>query len=423
MNMNEITKAVRFGAHFHGSSPLFKIAPMYQEADGGSDMSAATALVNKLGAIKEAASAAGTGAGETADDAANQTGITKTPDAAVGPRWDVDSTGFVDEVGQDENGMNDPLNKKPFGFEQELLDQMKKEEEEEGAGEVEEGDKSSTESGETTTEEGAENNGVQKGNGEQASQEEVNGSIREITGLRKEVSRLRERARAAETALSTNAALAAKAQDAYNNKLPDLEKQLRTAITARNKALIEEDTDAAAEADFAVTKLNRQIDRIEAAHEQLSTTVETANSEVNNVMYEAASIAIEAFPVLNDKSEKYDAELVEMINAVFAKNMKTQSRLDAFASAVESVLVKTGHATAAQAAKVTDVAKDTAAEAAKKAATEKRRDAASRTPASRAKNPADVQGRLTNKTYDPFDVNTAAGQQKLTASLGIVFPK
>ena len=361
-----------------------------------------------------------------ADGEGNDLGITE-PEG--GPNWNVGGAGFIDNDMQAELGFNDPLDKKPSGLEAMLTDN--KEDKEEGKEEAEEEEAEDGEGGEEEEAEEAEENGEDEGedNGEDdgaddgADDEGTDAQpedSRAEKGLRREISKLRERAQVAEAQLKANTDAAARAQQAYEKELPQLKSQLRDKIKARNKAMLDEDSDAATDADMDIADLNRKISRIEANKEQTADRMDYANSELDGVLAAAAQATINEYPVLDEKSDKYDAELIDMINALFQKNTKTMNRLDAFTSAVDKVLEKTGNLKAKTAKETADKAKADKA----KEAQDKRRDAASRTPAARNKTPA-AGGRSKDDSgkFDPRDVYTKKGQQALSRELGIKFAR
>lgn len=365
-----------------------------------------------------------------ADGEGNDLGITE-PEG--GPNWNVGGAGFIDNDMQAELGFNDPLDKKPSGLEAMLTDNKEDKEEgkedgkeeakEEEAEDGDEDDGADDEGGEEDGEGEGEDNGEDDGADDGADDEGADAQpedSRAEKGLRREISKLRERAQVAEAQLKANTDAAARAQQAYEKELPQLKSQLRDKIKARNKAMLDEDSDAATDADMDIADLNRKISRIEANKEQTADRMDYANNELDGVLAAAAQATINEYPVLDEKSDKYDAELIDMINALFQKNTKTMNRLDAFTSAVDKVLEKTGNLKAKTAKETADKAKADKV----KEAQDKRKDAASRTPAARNKTPAaGGRGKDDSGKFDPRDVYTKKGQQALSRELGIKFAR
>lgn len=356
-----------------------------------------------------------------ADGQGSDLGIT---DASNGPGWEVGGQGFVGEDMQAELGFNDPLDKKPSGLEAMVLGDQGEGDEEKGEdgdsdGAADDSTDGDDEQGDDATEDDdgeADDDASDTDEDGQGDDTDTTDAEREVKGLRREISKLRSRAQRAEELVRQAATQSARAIDAVDKELPKLNKELREAMSARNKAMMDDDLDAATDADVKISELNRKISRIENAKEQVEVKTEDANAEMDSVMAQAAQAVMAEYPFLNsNNTDVYDESLVTMVNAVFEKNLTKMGRLDAFTSAVEMVLEKTGKAKPAKAKKDKED-KD-------KQARNKRRDAARNTPASRNRSASGGGPKEKLGTFNPNDVFSKKGQAALTKELGIRFAK
>lgn len=368
-----------------------------------------------------------------ADGQGSDLGIT---DASNGPGWEVGGQGFIGEDMQAELGFDDPLNKKPSGLEAMVLGDQGEGEEGEGEGNEKEGEDGDSDGAAADGADGDDEQGVNtaEDDGSEADDDAADAdedgqgddtdptdAEREVKGLRREISKLRNRAQRAEELVRQAASQSARAVDAYDKELPKLNKELRETMSARNKAMMDDDLDAATDADVKISELNRKISRIENAKEQVEVKTEDANAEMDSVMVQAAQAVMAEYPFLNsNNADVYDESLVTMVNAVFEKNLTKMGRLDAFTSAVEMVLEKTGKAKPAKAAQ--DKAKKDK-EDKDKQARDKRRDAARNTPASRNRSASGGGPKEKLGAFNPNDVYSKKGQAALTKELGIRFAK
>lgn len=355
--------------------------------------------------------------------AADGDGIGSTAAAGGNIGWEIGSMTFIDDPEAMAQGLVDPLDRKPgtgldAEHEETPEEEENPEEEEEHSEEEEEAPEEEEEAPEEEEEDPEEEEENPEEEEENPEEEAKKPEDRTNAGLRREISKLRGRAQAAEAAKVEADKRAGDLQRKVAEEIPALRAQLRELIKARNAAAIDEDTDAMTEADMDAEDVRAKINKIERDSERASERAEAASAEVSNIIQDAATRACELYDVLNPSSKVFDVRLVDMINAVYTGNLAKGAKvLDAFEDAVGSVMELTGNA------KPQNKAKKAAAVEKKLDATAKRRQAASNTPRTTSGKNRGASNNPDDYRFEAKDFRTEKGRKKLQSTLGIIIPR